>query len=81
MNKKILSIVLVGAMSIGSLGMAYADDQNDAYKDNKELQEIYKVYENAFLSLMSIKSYLDEHYCVNYSSFKVRLIVGSCRRK
>ena len=47
MNKKILSIVLVGAMSIGSLGMAYADDQNDAYKDNKELQEIYKVYENA----------------------------------
>lgn len=47
MNKKILSIVLAGAMSIGSIGIVYADDQNDVYGDNKELQEIFKVYENA----------------------------------
>lgn len=49
MNKKILSIVLTGVMIIGSVGMVYADgeNKNDRYKDDKELQEIFEVYENA----------------------------------
>lgn len=42
---------LLGIMTLGSIGMVYANGTgtNNPYENDKELQEIFKVYENADL--------------------------------